>query len=354
MSAKKRQDGRYQRKVKISRPGDPPKYKYVYGSTIREVEAKKHDLLAQLGQGIDMENNPTVSYAIQRWLDDKEGRVRPQSLVNYQRALKPVIRTMGDKLVRDVTITDARNLYREVSRDYPVQAARMVRFMASVFRDEIDRAVVLRNPWASVNITKHEPEARRILTEQELEAIERADLCRRDRAIISTLRYTGIRKGELFALHIEDIDLERGELHIKRTTTTQNIVNAPKTKAGTRTVPIPKRLRDDLVSYLEQHPGGEILFPNQRGGYRDDCSSYKLWWSIARIIFDGHPPDDFTPHIFRHTYAHDLVAHNVPVLTAMVVLGHDDMKTTIRTYAHFGYKEADTDAILGVFQAGVK
>ena len=354
MSIKKRQDGRYQKKVNIARKGEPTRYKYIYGTTIREVETKKQELLAQVNQGIDLENNPTVNHAIDRWLEDREARVRPQTLDNYRRALRLVRDRMGGRLVRDVTLTDARRLYRDLAKDTPVQAARVVKFMTSVFRDEVNRGIIIRNPWATVNTAKHDPPVKRILTDAELEAIEKAPLDRRERAIISTLRFTGVRKGELFGLHVDDVDLVLGELHIRRTTTTRRTVNDPKTKAGKRTIPMPKRLCDDLGAYLEQHTGEGILFPNCHGGYAIDSAVYKPWWAIARKIFNGHPPDDFTPHLFRHSYAHDLVANNVPVLTAMLVLGHDDMKTTLRTYSHFGYKEADTDSVLHAFDAGVK
>lgn len=354
MSIKKRQDGRYQKKVNIARKGERPQYKYIYGTTIREVEAKKQELLTQVNQGIDLESNPTVDHAIDRWLEDREARVRPQTYDNYRRALRLVRDRMGKRLVRDVTITDARRLYRDLAKDTPVQAARVVKFMTSVFKDEVNRGIIIRNPWATVNTVKLDPPAKRVLTDAELEAIEKAPLNRRERAIISTLRYTGIRQGELFGLHVDDVDLVRGELHIRRTTNTRRTVNEPKTKAGKRTVPMPKRLCEDLAAYLEQHTGEGILFPNCHGNYAIDSAVYKPWRMMARKIFGGDYPEDFTPHLFRHSYAHDLVANNVPVLTAMVVLGHDDMKTTLRTYAHFGYKEADTDSILHVFDVGVK
>nr|CBX80708.1 putative lambdoid prophage Rac integrase [Erwinia amylovora ATCC BAA-2158] len=48
--------------------------------------------------------------------------------------------------------------------------------------------------------------------------------------------YTGIRPGELCALAWEDIDLDKGEIHISRNLIQLGIFGPPKTKAGYRTI----------------------------------------------------------------------------------------------------------------------
>lgn len=350
MSAKKRQDGRYQKKVRISRPTEPPRYKYIYGATIREVEQKKAELMAQVAAGLDLENDPTVSFAIDRWLAERELHVRPQTLINYTRCLKHVRAAMGGMRVRDVTVSDARMFYADLVKKAPVQAGRAVRFMTSVFADEIDRGTIAKNPFKAVRLKKRETPAKRTLTPEELEKIDRAPLSLRGRALISVLRYTGMRRGEATALTIDDIDFEHNAIHITKTVNDLGSINPPKTKAGVRIVPMPPQLADDLRAYIyTQHTGEGYLFPSIHGTPICSCTFEKRWREIERQIFGDDVPDDFTAHIFRHTYAHDLVTHNVPLTTAMLLLGHDSIKTTMGVYAHFGYKDVDTSAVINIY-----
>ena len=351
MSAKKRQDGRYQKKVRISRPTEPPRYKYIYGSTIREVEQKKAELMAQVAAGIDLENDPTVSFAIDRWLAEREIHVRPQTLLNYRNSLKHIKDAIGDTRVRDVTVSDARRIYAKMVKDIPVQAGRAVRFAASVFADEIDRGTIAKNPFKAVRLKKREAPTKRALTPEELDKIDRAPLSPFCRALVSLLRYTGMRRGEAIALTVDDIDFERNEIHITKTVTTLGTINPPKTKAGVRTVPMPPQLAEDLRAYIyTQHSGTGYLFTTVHKTPISSGTFEGRWRVIAQQIFGDDVPEDFTAHIFRHTYAHDLVTHNVPLTTAMLLLGHDSIKTTMGVYAHFGYKDADTSAVLEIYK----
>ena len=350
MPTKKRQDGRYQKKVRISRPGEPARYKYIYASTLREAERKKAELTAQVEAGFDLENNPTVAFSINRWLADREPHVRPQTLQNYRICLSHITDKIGKKKLRDVTVSDARRIYADMVSEHPVQASRAIRFMASVCTDEVDRGVISKNPFKAVRLRKSEPAQKRPLSDDEIRLIEQADLSPRNRALVSLYRYTGMRRNEALALTIDDIDFARHTIRINKTVTTIRTVNSPKTKAGTRIVPMPSQLEQDLHIYINtQHTGEGYLFPSMTGEFITSGTFEKRWAHIKKAVFGDSPPDDFTPHIFRHTYAHDLVANNIPLTTAMLLLGHDNIKTTMGVYAHFGYKDADTDAVVDIY-----
>ncbi|MBS0930627.1 site-specific integrase [Klebsiella michiganensis] len=58
--------------------------------------------------------------------------------------------------------------------------------------------------------------------------------------------HTGLRHGELAALAWEDIDLERGEIHVCRNKTNEGLFVPPKTDAGKRTVTLLKPALDAL------------------------------------------------------------------------------------------------------------
>ena len=81
-----------------------------------------------------------------------------------------------------------------------------------------------------------------------------------DRAIYATALYAGLRAGELQALHWDDIDLTNNLIHITRNWDRQAGFVAPKSRSGSRRVPITDTLRRELINHrLHQGTGGNRL-----------------------------------------------------------------------------------------------
>ena len=81
----------------------------------------------------------------------------------------------------------------------------------------------------------------------------------RDRAIWATAFYEGLRFGELRALRWEDIDLSSGTISVVRSWDEKEGVVGPKSIAGTRRVPIPNVLREEIERTREQRLWDEGL-----------------------------------------------------------------------------------------------
>lgn len=357
---KKRQDGRYEIKVRVSKPNEPRKYKAVYGSTLKEAQAKAKKLTADVDAGIDITINPTVSEVIDYWLDLKKPTIRPSSYVSYTNSLRYAKDFLGSKPIRDITVDDARKLYALIHAKYPKQARQCKGRMYSVCSDAIARGLMNRNPFAYTQTIRTPQPQKRKLTAEELQAVEDAlpRLTPFDRAFLATLRYTGMRKGEVLALSPDDLHFDERRISVRRSST-DGIIGPTKTKAGEREVPMPDALADILKDYLdhyyEGHPyrqyGMDVpLFPNRNMTCLADSSFGVHWRNIKKVIFGEDPPNDFTPHIFRHTYASELVVNHVPPTTAMLVLGHESFKTTMSIYTHFGYKDIDSEAVMRIFK----
>jgi site-specific recombinase XerD len=155
------------------------------------------------------------------------------------------------------------------------------------------------------------PQVRRLLKEVEV----RGNL--RDRAIIMTLLYTGLRVGELVALTRADIVLSERKGVIA--------IRAEIAKGGKeRLVPVPKDAREALALYMAQSENGECLFMGRQGplttaGVAAMVEKYAAWAKL----------DGVTPHVLRHTFAYNYLAHNQNDLVALAdILGHTDLNTT--------------------------
>lgn len=347
---KKREDGRYEIKVRISRPGEPRKYKAVYGSTLREAQEKKRKLEAEVQAGIDATNNPSVDAIITEWLSMKTMQRREQTVTAYRCALKHISSAIGDRQAKSIDVTAARKVISDIAESVsPYQANRCRKLAAAVWKDAIVRDVLASNPWEKCVILPHKTAEKRALTDEELKKIDEADLIPRDRALISLLRYTGCRISEAMALSVSDINFAERTIYIHQSLY-NGVPGQTKTKAGTRRVPMPNTLAEDLSDYIQHfHDNLDILFPTRVGTYINNSTRNKRWKRISERIFGDTVPADFTPHIFRHTYASTLVKNHIPPTTAQLLLGHDSLQTTLKTYTHFGYQDIDTEAVLHVF-----
>jgi integrase len=154
------------------------------------------------------------------------------------------------------------------------------------------------------------------------------------RVIFALLAGTGMRGGEAFGLRIEDVELVRNTIAIRRGTY-RGRETTPKTESAYRTV----NIDDGLAEMLRQHIAGRQsghLFVTQVGTlFTVDYARKKLQAILKKL---GLP--DGGPHAFRHGRVSILQSRGVPSDLVKEWIGHSSLKTTSR-YTHFqaDYKE---------------
>ena len=144
---------------------------------------------------------------------------------------------------------------------------------------------------------------------------------------------TGLRRGELLGLKWEDIDLEKGDLRVKRQIARINgeVVEAPlKTKNAYRTLP----LADDTIQVLNQQRkktgSSPWVFPSPTGGPISPDSVLHMLHRVLKRA--GLPMVRF--HDLRHTFATLALQNSVDIKTVSGMLGHFSAGFTLNTYAH--------------------
>lgn len=144
----------------------------------------------------------------------------------------------------------------------------------------------------------------------------------RDAAIMAMLMATGMRRAELVALALEDIDLTTGQIRV--------IGKGDKERTAYLAVEAMDALQDWL-SVRGQEPGPLFCPIDKSGELKRDrhMSSTALHYIIGRRVA-GAGLNKITPHDFRRTLAGDLLDENVDIATVGAVLGHADPKTTKR------------------------
>lgn len=143
----------------------------------------------------------------------------------------------------------------------------------------------------------------------------------RDRAIILTLLYTGVRVSELCDIKVRNIDLLTGTLRVTG-------------KGGkVREVPLKQEVSEAIRDYLPErakNPYGslELLFLGQRGPLQRDAVNTLL---ESHTVMAGLEVR-LKPHTFRHTFCTRLINRGVPLTTVSKLAGHSNIDTTARYY----------------------
>lgn len=174
-------------------------------------------------------------------------------------------------------------------------------------------------------------------------------------AEIATLAFTGMRIGELYGLHWEDIDLDNRRIDLRRRAW-KGEVDSPKTDNAYRTVYFPPRLVGVLEEHREemmrdQRPGWEkgIVFPSTKGTYRYGSSLKKPLKRVSEHLgFDIAA----TPQVLRRTWNTLLLKAGVDRITIRSQMGHAS-ETMTAHYAgvrHDQKQQAVDGALVTLFE----
>lgn len=172
----------------------------------------------------------------------------------------------------------------------------------------------------------------RVLTAAQIVSV--LDACEhlRDRFLFALLAGTGMRIGEVLGLRHEDIDTAGCVVRVQP----RRNVNAARAKSGARDVPVDPGLLRLYADYLFDEYGAldsDYVFVNL---WADPVGAPLGYWNVMDLVarLRDRTGVKFTPHLFRHTYATDLLRREVPSEVVQKLLGHASVSTTIDTYAH--------------------
>ena len=369
----KRADGRYQISVYLGRDADGKKHsRVVYGATQKEVKEKAEELRTKLGKGIDLRAGKDSFEAwTKRWLLARKIEDSPAQYALYEARSKYIVERIGTRKMSEITTAELQEIINEFAEHNPRTGKPTAKktlkdykaIMLQIFKTAIQARAVDYDPAEFVRIPQDAAKTeRRALSEVERGWIERIPHRAQTAAMI--MLYAGLRRGEVSALTWNDIDLDAGTITVNKSVTYKGdepqSIKDPKTDAGIRVVPIPKK----LINYLSELPRNTLLVvTSARGKQMTETAWTRLWESYLSVIneqcglqregasrFDpkGLPMliEPFTPHCLRHTYCTLLYEAGVDALVAKELMGHRDVKTTLGIYTHLSHTHKTKNAAL--------
>jgi integrase len=168
----------------------------------------------------------------------------------------------------------------------------------------------------------------------------------RYRVLLLTAIFTGLRASELRGLRWDDVDLKRGEVHVRQRADRYGQIGRPKSDAGERTIPLPPMVTAALREHRLASPRSALglVFPNIRGGIEHRNSIVKCGLHPAQIaagVVDQHGGAKYKGlHSLRHFYASWCINRRVdgglelPLKLVSERLGHSTVQLTADTYGH--------------------
>ncbi|WP_330960431.1 site-specific integrase [Photobacterium sp. 53610] len=130
---------------------------------------------------------------------------------------------------------------------------------------------------------------------------------------------TGLRRGELLGLEWTDVSFDERFLKVKASNAKSKL---------SRTMPLNNEAFEVLKKWRDQNPTTRFLFEGREAG-KAITDVKKTWGTVLEIaMIEG-----FNFHDLRHHFASKLVMAGVDLNTVRELLGHADLKMTLR-YAH--------------------
>jgi integrase len=185
------------------------------------------------------------------------------------------------------------------------------------YRRAIDRDELTYNPSERIDLPNGgSKRPKRIASPTEAAALLAA-LDLEDRPIWATAFYAGLRRGELQALRVRDIDLQSNLIAVERGWDQVEGVIEPKSRAGRRGVPLLTILRDHLSEHLRRtgRSGDDLVFGRslREAFYAStvDGRAKRAWATTNKREREAagrecREPDLLVPislHLCRHTFA---------------------------------------------------
>ena len=348
----RRNDGRWEGRYRIGfYCGGSIKYASVYGKTYTEA---KDRLLAAIAANTVPERNfkeRTFSEVLNLWLGNnrlkQKGATEHKYRTIIERHIEPALGAMKLSRMTSVTVNSFLTRKLESGRldGKGGLSPSYVRTMAQVIQSAMQFAAGEDYcPPLKTAVYKPAPKKKElpILSREEQADLERYISTHRDPAAIGVLitLYTGLRIGEVCALSWEDVDLDRGVIHVRHTiarvrdsdpgsrASTKLILDSPKTASSARDVPIASALLPYLAKLKQECPAG---FLTSDTGNHISPRTYEYRFhrlldrcGIARVNY----------HALRHTFATRCVEAGMDVKSLSEILGHANVGITLNTYVH--------------------
>lgn len=299
-------------------------------------------------------NNGSVTLSIyaERFLEHSKNRLAPRTFQDYSTHIRTRIITnyatvyLGKLELRQISPQTIKLWHKAVQENHSATiAAYCYRVLRAILNEAIRDELLETNPCKLRGAShvkskrRNEPKVNQIVDLLELTP-------ERFKTAVLLAAFSGLRKGELFALRRCDVDLEAGTVKVERAQVKLNkeplIYGEPKTEAGKRTVHLPLSLINDLKQHLSLFTRCEpdaLIFTTE---LEKPVIKLGKWWNRARKKLNV----SYTWHDLRHTAGVITGQQGATIAELKHRLGHSSAQAAL-IYQH-ATKERDKQLALNI------
>lgn len=293
------------------------------------------------------------------WLEQYRLTVKESTLRNVIFKFKACILPLFENIpIKKITIPYAQKIVNEWFKDYKSFKLNIA-YTKLLFDYAVKLQVIKSNPFAFINAPKQKESEQqaeyKYYSSDELKLflklIENDSLYY---ALYRTLAFTGMRKSELLALTWNDVDFKQSTININKTLARnlnkELISQTPKSNASKRIISIDNKTLQALKEWRNFQRVECLKFGFNTSSRNQHiftkCDSNKLippesLTRSFRLLCEKNNFKYIKVHGFRHTHCSLLFEAGATLQEVQERLGHSDIQTTMRVYAHVTEKQRE-------------
>ena len=311
----------------------------------------------QLKEGVTFDG-----YTVQM-LTDKTGirRTNIHNILTRARVRRPTAEKFAEQMCFPL-----KKLFDDVTDDHGLSGATVNKIklnLSAIFTAAVKKEILRRNPCRLATPPKIDTKPAAYMDEDQCRVFldrlrQHPDL--QFQVICNVFLATGVRCGELCALHWDDIDFDKGIMNVRHTLVRlkgESVRTEPKTSGSKRRIVLPAYILDLLKDHRRKQferrlkagctwAAMDAVFTNDSGNYMSACMLNTRLHKFCKQ--EGLP--DLHVHSLRHTHASLLINGNFTAKVVANRLGHVNTRTTLEVYSHV-FAETEEKAMQAIDMA---
>ncbi|MDD3415713.1 MAG: site-specific integrase [Lachnospiraceae bacterium] len=343
------------------------KTQYVYSSNLNELREKEKAIQKELEGGVDYtKGNIDVLHLVERYIALKQN-VRYNTKVGYDFVLNLLKKeSFSQKCIRGIKVSDAQLWISKLATDgrgySTLTSVRGV--LRPAFQMAFNEDIVRKNPFdfKLTDVIVNDSKKRIALTEEQkkvwMEFVRTDSTYNKYYDEFVVLLHTGMRVSEFCGLTFKDLNFKNRRINVNHQLIRERggkyYVELTKTESGRRWIAMDNEVYQSLKNMIANRPkaktemivdgytGFIMLDKNERPKVALHIEN-EMRWAMKKYnkLYPDTPLPHITPHVMRHTFCTDMHYMGLDVKSLQYFMGHSEARTTMNTYTHVGFDQAE-------------